>query len=123
MNQANENQDVQEALLAAFTQAVQQGEEILASVLEKNPAFFKANSNLNDKVVERIQKGRALVESSNYRAADVILRHAIDLILQEDHRVFKDSADLRADLLRYRDYHQQVITPLWQKQRKRASES
>ena len=75
MNQANENQDVPEALLAAFTQAVQQGEEILASVLEKNPAFFKANSKLNDKVVERMQKGRVLTMQNSPASDESELDH------------------------------------------------
>ena len=108
-------QTLQSELLAALTESVTQAQSILTKTLEQAPVFFQSNAALGDKVNERLKKGNELAGGGNYRAADAVLRHAIDLILQEDHRVFKHVADLRSDLLGYRDHHERVIEPLWQR--------
>ncbi len=70
-----------------------------------------------EKVSERLKRGRELAEAGNHRAANIIQRHAIDLILQEDHNVFKNSEALRKALLRYRDHDVNVLTPLLKRQK------
>lgn len=112
----------QKDLVAALEESFTLGAQILTSCIEENREYFQSRPELFAKVSERLERGNELVQAGNYRAAGIIQRHAIDLILQKDHSVFKDSASLRKALLRYRDHGENVIAPLWEKQKNRSSE-
>jgi hypothetical protein len=117
VSQDSRNDPEQKRLSAAFEEASDLSAWILAHCIEENQTYFQSNPVLLEKVSERLDRGRELAKTASFRAANIIQRHAIDLILQEDHRVFKDSARLRKALLRYRDHDVNVITPLWESQR------
>lgn len=111
---AGNNEEVKQ-LLAAYEESAALGAWILTACIEENQEYFGSSPALLAKVKERMVKGHELAESGNFRTANIIQRHAIDLILQEDHKVFKNSADLRQALLRYRDLDLNIIVPLYAK--------
>lgn len=106
------NIDQEQAMLAALQKSAELSASILKRCIQEGREYFQSNPELLAKVSERIEKGSELTSAGNDRVANIVQRHAIDLILQEDYQVFKRSAPLRKALLAYRDHEQNVLSPL-----------
>lgn len=106
------NTDGEKAVLAALKKSTQLSASILKRCVQEGREYFQSNPGLLAKVTERIEKGCELTTAGNDRVANIVQRHAIDLILQEDYQVFKRSQSLRKALLAYRDHEQNVLNPL-----------
>jgi hypothetical protein len=117
VSQDSGNKQEQQELQAAFAESAALGAQILSDCIQGNKKYFQSNPDLYGKVNERLARGKELSEAGNHRAANIIQRHAIDLILQEHHKLFKNPASLRKALLQLRDHNDNVIAPLWERQK------
>ncbi|MBA6412468.1 hypothetical protein H2508_05030 [Parahaliea sp. F7430] len=110
MNTRKKQQDA--SIHSALEKSARLSADILSRCLVQNSDYFRVNSQLLTKVQERLQRGQELSRSGNYRVASIVQRHAIDLILQENHKLFKDDESLRKALLAYRDHYDHSVLPL-----------
>ena len=108
MSRSNQSEPGERELSAAYAESVDSSAKILNTCIEQNRGFFEAHRGLFEKVNERLQRGGELAAGGNYRAASFVQRHAIDLILQEDHTVFKQPAGLTRSLLEFRERDEQL---------------